>query len=294
MTLYIIGNGFDIAHGIKCKYSDFGDFLGENYSGYYESVVNAYCHSNYLWKDFESELPSCATHIEEWGLQMGNEMRDEIDYDPMDDMGIGRWLDSQFNFLNKLPKYLRLWVESIDVNKSAVYKIKSDALFLNFNYTATLENVYSIDPDNVKHIHGFVENKKEILVLGHCDQQTISYAQKKKQESQEAFLDHAISTFDRVAKYCETTLKRTEKIIEDNFRFFEQLFDTDEVIVIGHSFGKVDMPYFKKVLDSVSDNANWIAYYFEETDQTKFENSLLDLGVRKENISVRKTTELFL
>lgn len=90
---------------------------------------------------------------------MGNEMRDEIDYDPMDDMGLGIWLDTQFNFLNKLPKYLRLWVESIDVNKNAVCKIKADALFLTFNYTATLENVYGIDSKRVKHIHGFVENK---------------------------------------------------------------------------------------------------------------------------------------
>lgn len=31
MTLYIIGNGFDIAHHIKCKYSEFADFLGDNY-----------------------------------------------------------------------------------------------------------------------------------------------------------------------------------------------------------------------------------------------------------------------
>lgn len=135
MTLYIIGNGFDIAHHIKCKYSDFGDFLGENYPNYYESIMSGYCRSNALWKDFENELPSCATHIEEFGSQMGNEMRDELDYDPMDDMGIGRWLDDQYKFLNELPKYLRLWVESIDTKKDTVYKINKDSLFLTFNYT---------------------------------------------------------------------------------------------------------------------------------------------------------------
>lgn len=147
MTLYIIGNGFDIAHHIKCKYCNFADFLGDNYPDYYESIMSGYCSSNALWKDFENELPSCATHIEEFGSQMGNEMRDQLDYDPMDDMGIGIWLDDQYKFLNELPIYLRLWVESIDTKKDAVYKINKDSVFLTFNYTDTLESVYRIDPD---------------------------------------------------------------------------------------------------------------------------------------------------
>ena len=39
MKLYIIGNGFDIAHDIKCKYCHFGDFLADNYPDYYESIM---------------------------------------------------------------------------------------------------------------------------------------------------------------------------------------------------------------------------------------------------------------
>ena len=223
MTLYIIGNGFDIAHHIKCKYSDFADFLGDNYPDYYESIMSGYCRSNALWKDFENELPSCATHIEEFGSQMGNEMRDQLDYDPMDDMGIGIWLDDQYKFLNELPIYLRLWVESIDTKKDAVYKINKDSVFLTFNYTDTLESVYRIDPDNIKHIHGYVKNKKEELVIGHCNQKVISYALEKKKEAEINFIDFEISTFDRVSKYCDATLKRTSRIIDENADFFKSL-----------------------------------------------------------------------
>lgn len=223
MTLYIIGNGFDIAHHIKCKYSDFADFLGDNYPYYYESIMSGYCRSNALWKDFENELPSCATHIEEFGSQMGNEMRDQLDYDPMDDMGIGIWLDDQYKFLNELPICLRLWVESIDTKKDAVYKINKDSVFLTFNYTDTLESVYRIDPDNIKHIHGYVKNKKEELVIGHCNQKVISYALEKKKEAEINFIDFEISTFDRVSKYCDATLKRTSRIIDENADFFKSL-----------------------------------------------------------------------
>ena len=294
MTLYIIGNGFDIAHHIKCKYSDFGDFLGDNYPDYYESIMSGYCRSNALWKVFENELPSCATHIEEFGSQMGNEMREELDYDPMDDMGIGMWLDNQYKFLNELPKYLRLWVESIDTKKDAVYKINKHSIFLTFNYTDTLERVYKIDSDNIKHIHGYVKNKKEELVIGHCNQKAISYALEKKKEAEINFVDFAISTFDRVLKYCDSTLKRTSKIIDENAEYFKSLSDVDEVIIIGHSLNTVDMPYFKKVLNSIRKDAIWKAYYFEDADEKTFEKVLDNLGIRKENRFVSKTQDLYL
>lgn len=144
MTLYIIGNGFDIAHHIKCKYSDFQDYLYERYFDYYENISQGYGYSQELWTDFEKKLPSCATYIEDNGIQMGEEMLDSIDYDPMDDMGIGIWLDSQYRFLNRLPLYLRRWVESIDIIKPKMFRLQDDALFFTFNYTATLEKVYSI------------------------------------------------------------------------------------------------------------------------------------------------------
>lgn len=294
MTLYIIGNGFDIAHHIKCKYCNFADFLGDNYPDYYESIMSGYCSSNALWKDFENELPSCATHIEEFGSQMGNEMRDQLDYDPMDDMRIGIWLDDQYKFLNELPIYLRLWVESIDTKKDAVYKINKDSVFLTFNYTDTLESVYRIDPDNIKHIHGYVKNKKEELVIGHCNQKVISYALEKKKEAEINFIDFEISTFDRVLKYCDATLKRTSRIIDENADFFKSLSNVNEVIIIGHSLNIVDMPYFKKVINSISGNAIWKAYYFEDTDKKPFEKVLDDLGIREENRFVRKTQELYL
>lgn len=294
MKLYIIGNGFDIAHDIKCKYCDFRDFLGDNYPNYYESISHGYAGSNYLWKDFENELPSCATHIEEWGLEMGNSMREEIDYDPMDDMGIGLWLDNQYKFLNELPKYLRLWVQSIDVNKKPKFKIEKDALFFTFNYTATLEKIYSIEHDNINHIHGFVENKNELLIIGHSDQDTISYALNKKHKAEERFEDCAISTFDRVAQYCETTLKRTDYIIEANSYFFNHLSEVDDIVIIGHSLNEVDMPYFRKILQAVSPNTVWTACYHNDSDEQRFKNILMNLGIDKEKILVHKTEELYL
>ena len=56
----------------------------------------------------------------------------------------------------------------------------------------------------------------------------------------------------------------------------------------------VDMTYFKKVLNSISENAIWKAYYFEDTYKKPFEKVLDDLSIREENRFVRKTHELYL
>ena len=139
-----------------------------------------------------------------------------------------------------------------------------------------------------------MKNKNEELVIGHCNQKAISYALEKKKEAEVNFVDFAVSTFDRVSKYFNTTLKRTSNIIYENTEFFNSLSNVDEVIIIGHSLNKVDMPYFEKVLKSVRENSIWKAYYFEDTDEKPFEKVLDDLGIKKENRFVRKTQELYL
>ena len=47
--------------------------------------------------------------------------------------------------------------------------------------------MYCIDPDNIKHIYGYVKNKNEELVIGHCNQKAISYALEKKKEAEVNF-----------------------------------------------------------------------------------------------------------
>ncbi len=287
MKLYIIGNGFDRAHHIKCGYNDFMDYLGDNYSDFYQCLVYGYNSAGALWYDFENELPNCATYIEESGLQMGNDLLAELDYDPMDDMSIGHWLDEQYSFLYKLPVYLRCWVETIDINKKPIFNIDCNALYLTFNYTATLEKIYGIDEDNITHIHGYVENDNEELIIGHCNTKAIEYAKKKKEESQTLFVDHAISTYDRAAKYCEETIKPSRLIIEQHQYFFEQLESIDSVEIIGHSLNSVDIPYIARVFEIVGNKAKWTVYYFDKNDKNRFLDIMLNLGIEQNNLYIK-------
>lgn len=41
-TLYIIGNGFDIAHGLNTSYWNFREFLAENYQEFLQMFEQQY------------------------------------------------------------------------------------------------------------------------------------------------------------------------------------------------------------------------------------------------------------
>ncbi|MCB8999333.1 MAG: hypothetical protein H6540_04595 [Bacteroidales bacterium] len=52
MKLYIIGNGFDIHHGIKSKYSDFKDYVEKNDKVLFDSLEK-YFNQDELWSDLK-------------------------------------------------------------------------------------------------------------------------------------------------------------------------------------------------------------------------------------------------
>lgn len=54
-TLYIIGNGFDLHHGIASKYSDFKAYLEKHDRNLLHALENLYdCED--IWRDFEKNL----------------------------------------------------------------------------------------------------------------------------------------------------------------------------------------------------------------------------------------------
>ena len=65
MKLFIIGNGFDIAHRLETSYINFRDYLIEEEWEFLDRFEEMYgCHldmdrrlaERYLWKDFENNL----------------------------------------------------------------------------------------------------------------------------------------------------------------------------------------------------------------------------------------------
>lgn len=63
-TLFIIGNGFDIHHGLSTKYTDFRDYLKKKDHKLLEELENNFgidSNEDYLWNSFEDRIKNCVS-----------------------------------------------------------------------------------------------------------------------------------------------------------------------------------------------------------------------------------------
>lgn len=149
-TLYVLGNGFDIAHGIKTPYSAFRAFLSEHHESFltrFEAMYHIqplddtepwYTESAQkrwnervtkgLWERFEEDIG----HPDVEGM---------YDYasslvDSMPDTGISDTLDAfwkeEYSFSNDLQKYVLEWLNTIDT--SICHCKKKSLVGANANY----------------------------------------------------------------------------------------------------------------------------------------------------------------
>lgn len=185
--LIIIGNGFNLYHGLSTSYSDYRDWLLDHD----ERVVADFESFDYATECLlhESSLSCQSSSMEEgdrrWSSleeSLGIEWDDlcyetlEHAYPNLTDDNPGWddfWIELQvrLEYLKKLARdRFREWVESIDLSKAQpVLDLPGTASFITFNYTPTLEYVYGVSPDKILHIHGRVLDKNELLQFGSLD-----------------------------------------------------------------------------------------------------------------------------
>lgn len=322
-ALYVIGNGFDSAHNLKTSYWFFREYLKkyaenfyirleENY-GFYQIDIDDYHNGpnpqkalkrrdeyvyDVFWKTIEEKLG----YVNEASmLDFSQSIVDALDLES-GPVGIQDTLDDyweeQYSFINELQDYVFKWAKQIRLNKciplcNELVENKDD-IFLNFNYTNTLEKVYNIPPSNVLHIHGGLPPYCGIKpILGHGNYDAIKKCKKQIENAERVFDEASISIYNAIADFYKSTLKDTKKILLFNSGFFNRLANIDTVKVIGHSLGKVDHPYFKKILDSIDKNSEWFVYYYKSEEEYIFEKEMLELGVNKDKLHVLHSNEFW-
>ncbi len=164
-TLYIIGNGFDLYHGLPTGYIDFYEFGKELLDEIEEFYLLEISSAN-PWSDFENTLGKF-----DW-----KEFRDsQYNPDPTDkDFEIKEAygaLDEQQaradGYVEDIKEYYQRWVEEIDIQSvERVLTLEENSYFITFNYTSTLQKIYGIKDENILHIHGSVD-KPDDLIFGH-------------------------------------------------------------------------------------------------------------------------------
>ena len=233
--LYIIGNGFDIHHGLHCSFTDFRLWLKENRPEVYSQYKRIYSEvESDLWSDFEQCL-FCFN-------------LDDYPYDVTK-------ADLEA-FKAALYEAIKQWVRSIGLTDSStiIENIDKDALFITFNYTRTLEDLYGIDEDRVLHIHGSVKDDR--IVFGHGSSKRDrswyeDYSDEYKnimEETEEVKLIRMSDEFIDVFK------KPVAEIIKNNRGFFDALRGVKEMTILGFSYSDIDLPYLEKIVEITGDD----------------------------------------
>jgi len=323
-NLYIIGNGFDLYHGLDTKYQSFANFLKDRNWEIYDLAVEYYYlpdianqddvnDDDYAeWSRFEEALAN---------LDYEQVLEDKSDYaanlyDP--DFRDRDWNTYQIEMemivdklTNDLKTIFKEFILIIDYPnhkriQDKTINIDKNSLFLNFNYSITLEKYYDISTDNICYIHNKATEDNNDLILGHGispekfkpsetkppDNLTDEELELWREEMSNQYdLSYEMAK-DEILGYYKKSFKNSDEIINDNKQFFKILTNIDTVYVLGHSVSEIDICYFKMVKKSINKNAIWFVSYYSEKGKHKHIKALLNIGIKKKNIKQIRIEEL--
>jgi len=307
MKLFIIGNGFDISHNIPCKYSHFYDYLNKNRYDILEIMGKFYYvdEDSELWSDFENRLEENINYD-----SLSEIIGENVPNFASDDFRDRDWYDAQIyveqecdELLENIRSGFEEWIESLEIDKlSKKYKLDRSARYITFNYTDVLERIYKIPSSNVLHIHNKIGEK---LIFGHGKKLENFNVREALYGSENAFLGvdddgniessevgHEKFAEDAVCRFYDTMRKHTEDVIQNHADFFSQLSEINEVFVWGHSYNQIDLPYFKKIAESIDKLSRWHLYYFSSKDKNCAEVVMNEIKISSDLQTYKHCTDL--
>ncbi|GAA4413012.1 hypothetical protein GCM10011450_24080 [Advenella faeciporci] len=286
--LYVIGNGFDLWHEIPSSYSQFKEYVKRHDHDIFDAVEN-YLPADEDWSYLESALAD---------LDVYN-IIDDFSYF-MKPYGADDWSDaSHHDFQYKVEQVVKRlstelralfgeWIRTLVIPTPymATKRLKSidaNAVFLTFNYTSTLQDLYAVPDNRVLHIHGEAGMENSELILGHA------WDPEQRKSLNDRFDIDKIDTRlmeanDILDDYFSQTFKPSAHLINKHQAFFNQLNEIETVHVLGHSLSDVDRPYIQKLQSVLNSSTHWhIACRSEEERQTKYDR-LLTLEVNPQQV----------
>ncbi len=274
--LYIIGNGFDLYHGLPTSYKCFNCFMCREHPYEHDQIGSMFDSkdTNMLWCKFEEKLGelNILGLLDSKKLSWLNTERKEDFENSFDELHV------------YLTGFFQEWVEQITLSCANSKRLELDktAWYINFNYTQTLESLYKIQEEQICYIHGDTgKNNSRAPIVGH--RKTTPALEEKDKED----IINRIDSFQQLPVWANTledfekkTISEIQKLIDglrkkpdivlenkDIKTFFGKCASSDEIYVLGHSLADVDLPYFEKIA-SESPNAKWYVCVVDDKEKT--------------------------
>ena len=311
MRLNLIGNGFDLYHGLPSSYYYFGCFLAEHYFDFYKDMATMFdftygksagyprdeeieiCVDNVFWSRFEEKLGLLnplwleESLIDDLGLEYPD---DPVDIDIPEVANSHKivekfteWIIKTVNTTNNYRTLNRMLGEdrlNIDI----------DDYFINFNYTQTLEKIYRIAEGQIFHIHGMcsLDGENSDLIVGHRNLKAIQRIKKQISDiEKETYYLQSQAVRNRLNEYQAELdvlrdLEKNVDVICHNMDVQLRLnkIETDEIWVWGLSCGDVDIPYIEKLRDMYP-SARWKFSYYNEEERDRRDKLIDELNLEE-------------
>ena len=310
-TLCVLGNGFDLMHGVKSSYYDFSKTIGKK--SYLRICLENYLMEDDLWADFENNLAKinigymCSSFLIDDRLDEMNAYDEDA---TIADFYVAAETAAEpiITIAEELPKRFSKWVNKLYIrtNDRPLRNIFGAGLVLNFNYTEFVETLYGVDKSNVCYIHGCRKKIKgqprDNLILGHMpgdSEPAYDFADskplRKLSNHEYQLLYYAQEEAIRYVSEADDMLtKHSKSIIKNNMLFFKRLEKIKKVIIVGHSLYKVDWDYFAAIIDNVDDanNVTWYIGCYGENDVQQAEKFINNFDISKENVNIFRTNNV--
>jgi hypothetical protein len=314
--LYIIGNGFDLHHGIKSGYSEFRDFLiGNKEKSVALDILTSYYNANddEFWNSFENNLSKfdVKRYTSEKTYQYYPDFsKDDNIHKQVENASFNAEIDFEI-LSDEIKNAFHDWICTLnrpDPNKKIDIN-KKDGFFINFNYTKTLEDLYNIPSNIISHIHGCVDID-ENFIIGHGDK----ISENDITDNITDDLPDDYVTIEDIKQYYENQYDPIEDniknvtidcvntflkkdvigIIRRNYHIFEHIDEIEEIYIYGWSFSNVDLLYLRTIMaiNKNLSNIKWAISFFREGDKETVMKFLNKHNVLRSQVSFVRLYDL--
>ena len=280
-TIIVIGNGFDVCHGLPSRYSDFKAWLQVNNLELYETLNRYIDISGDWWNEFERNLASF--HVPKLIHDAPK------DYPQQDHRFPPMFTHPANGFFRKIKKHLSEsfteWAKTLScVSMKPVLDLPDANLHISFNYTDTLEKVYGIPENQILYIHGKA-NRGDKLIFGHSKSQfELEEEIKKKYNLYESESFYVPGTFGDAEYQLTTEVSYLDKFPYAQIMKYEKVlspavFAAKTIWVYGLAFSEVDFQYIEWIA-SRKPSLLWKVSWHTDNDKKQIEETFRDLGVK--------------
>lgn len=278
--IVIVGNGFDVNHGLPSRYTDFKAWLCTNDKELYDFLERYIDVDGDWWNDFERSLSEINV------LKLIKET-------PLENRPIDPRFPPDFSHpaswrLDAVRKSISLkfteWVKTLDGAKiKKKMELPEAGLYISFNYTDTLERVYGIEENRIVYIHGKASRGDE-LIYGHGKNQFVL-----ERDVMEKYHLHRSYDFFVAGTYGDSESELTshlsywQKYIQLG-SYYDVLrpavMGASKVCVYGLSFSEVDYPYLQWIAER-NRNLRWQVSWHTEKDKVRIQDTFMALRVEE-------------